>query len=118
MFGCNWEIKIQLQKSALKRWHFSADFPDPFKDSSEPVEDLGSIPMLRPPPSSRSAAQSVSQNFATNSPPQSPTLPKGHRRNVSDTSAFNKYGLQLICARNYRTEHFYSQSWQIFNIFS
>jgi hypothetical protein len=84
---------------------FSTDFPDPFKDSSEPVEDLGSIPMLRPPPSSRSAAQSVSQNFATNSPPQSPTLalPMGHRRNVSDTSAFNKYGLQfqLICATFY-----------------
>ncbi|KAF4533543.1 hypothetical protein B566_EDAN001028 [Ephemera danica] len=64
-------------------------YPDPFREDMTVAASREShAPPARPPP----PMQSVSQKIALASPPQSPTLvpPRGHRRNVSDTSAFNK----------------------------
>ena len=80
-------------------------FPDPFQDDcgGENCPSLAEgLPPVPPPSlnlpevSSKPSAhklESVSQCIATVTPPNSPTLaaPRGHRRNMSDTSAFNKY---------------------------
>jgi hypothetical protein len=80
-------------------------FPDPFQDDSggescPPLpQGLPSVPpsyLNLPTVSSKQGAhklESVSQCITTVTPSSSPTLaaPRGHRRNMSDTSAFNKY---------------------------
>ncbi|XP_021922195.1 uncharacterized protein LOC110831003 isoform X6 [Zootermopsis nevadensis] len=79
----------------------TSGFPDPFQDDGG-GENCPQGPPPVPPSSfnlpavtSKPAAhklESVSQCIATVTPPSSPTLaaPRGHRRNMSDTSAFNK----------------------------
>ncbi|GLH05540.1 Putative glycogen synthase kinase-3 homolog [Gryllus bimaculatus] len=91
------------KKESLEALFPPSGFPDPFRDDSNVAE---SGPPQGPPPvpppaltlpsaNTKSGAhklESVSQCIATATPPSSPTLapPKGHRRNMSDTSAFNK----------------------------
>jgi len=80
-------------------------FPDPFQDDCV-GENCPQLPQGLPsvPPSSLNLPtvsskpgvhklESVSQCITTVTPSSSPTLaaPRGHRRNMSDTSAFNKY---------------------------
>lgn len=82
-----------------------AGFPDPFQDDCM-GENCPPLPKGHPavPPSSLNLPtvsskpgahklESVSQCITTVTPSSSPTLaaPRGHRRNMSDTCAFNKY---------------------------
>ncbi|KAJ9576666.1 hypothetical protein L9F63_025436, partial [Diploptera punctata] len=90
-------------KESLEALFPASGFPDPFRDDS----GTENCPPSQGPPSGQPPAlnlpvaavkqsghklESVSQCIATVTPPTSPTLapPKGHRRNMSDTSAFNK----------------------------
>jgi hypothetical protein len=83
---------------------FLSGFPDPFQDDGggENCPTSQDTPPVLPPSLNLPAVsckpgahklESVSQCITTASPPTSPTLapPRGHRRNMSDTSAFNKY---------------------------
>lgn len=92
----------------------SSVYPDPFRDESletpgslPPTNTLHTVPhstslsgetcVISPhsvnfSPVGQNVTQSTSQCIPMDSPPDSPTLnvPKGHRRNMSDTTAFNK----------------------------
>ncbi|KDR18287.1 AP2-associated protein kinase 1 [Zootermopsis nevadensis] len=90
-----------VQTESLEALFPASGFPDPFQDDGG-GENCPQGPPPVPPSSfnlpavtSKPAAhklESVSQCIATVTPPSSPTLaaPRGHRRNMSDTSAFNK----------------------------
>jgi hypothetical protein len=83
---------------------FLSGFPDPFQDDGggENCPTSQGPPPVLPPSLNLPVAtskpgahklESVSQCITTTvTPPSSPTLapPRGHRRNMSDTSAFNK----------------------------
>ncbi|PSN48436.1 hypothetical protein C0J52_08630 [Blattella germanica] len=90
-------------RESLEALFPASGFPDPFRDDAG--GDNSSVPQgppTVPPPSlnlpvsapkaGAHKLESVSQCITTVTPPSSPTLapPKGHRRNMSDTSAFNK----------------------------
>ncbi|XP_067008886.2 BMP-2-inducible protein kinase [Anabrus simplex] len=89
------------QKESLEALFPPSGFPDPFRDdgvpgNNAPLPPQGppptlSLPMTAPKPGIHKL-ESVSQCITTVTPPSSPTLapPRGHRRNMSDTSAFNK----------------------------
>ncbi|KAJ4441644.1 hypothetical protein ANN_11502, partial [Periplaneta americana] len=92
-------------KESLESLFPTTGFPDPFRDDggSENCPPAPQGPPPVPPPPSLNLPlttpkpgahklESVSQCIATATPPSSPTLapPRGHRRNMSDTSAFNK----------------------------
>nr|CAD7573284.1 unnamed protein product [Timema californicum] len=73
----------KIENNSLETHFPVSGFPDPFRDDSTAIP-LG--PKTDPP-------QSVSQCLANATPPSSPTLAPSrshHRRNMSDTSAFNK----------------------------
>nr|CAD7428631.1 unnamed protein product [Timema monikensis] len=73
----------KIENNSLETHFPVSGFPDPFRDDSTAIP-LG--PKTDPP-------QSVSQCLANATPPISPTLAPSrshHRRNMSDTSAFNK----------------------------
>ncbi|XP_059488550.1 AP2-associated protein kinase 1 [Neocloeon triangulifer] len=66
----------------------SPEFPDPFKEGVEKLEEVSNFPVFQPP-----IKQPSTQNLSSSDSPPQPcnlTVSKGHRRNVSDTSAFNK----------------------------
>jgi hypothetical protein len=83
---------------------FLSGFPDPFQDDGggenctplpqgpPPVPPSVNLPAVTSKPCTHKL-ESVSQCITSVTPPSSPTLapPRGHRRNMSDTSAFNKY---------------------------
>ncbi|KAG8229576.1 hypothetical protein J437_LFUL009558 [Ladona fulva] len=89
-------------------------YPDPFRDEASSVvdKDIFKVPLA---PRNSGACpvraglastthhklESVSQHFSASTPPPSPTLVtpglKGHRRNMSDTSAFNKVFASETC---------------------
>ncbi|XP_049839781.1 uncharacterized protein LOC126284689 isoform X2 [Schistocerca gregaria] len=82
-----------------KGMHCLISFPDPFRDESgESIAPATQSPQSAAPASLAFSKvvphklEAVSQCITTSTPPSSPTLapPKGHRRNMSDTSAFNK----------------------------
>ncbi|CAB3388355.1 Hypothetical predicted protein, partial [Cloeon dipterum] len=85
------------QNQAFEDLFSSPEFPDPFKEGAEHAEDVTGFPVFASPtlnmtqPSQQPAPQSITNNKC-NSPPQSVNLnvSKGHRRNVSDTTTFNR----------------------------
>lgn len=80
--------------SSLEKLFPSTSYPDPFKDPEQANrEEIFKIPTV-PIPISQTVASSdsSSQTLVSITPPASPGIPRTHhRRNVSDTSAFNKY---------------------------
>ncbi|XP_049765683.1 uncharacterized protein LOC126095047 isoform X1 [Schistocerca cancellata] len=86
-------------KESLEALFPPSGFPDPFRDESgESIAPATQSPQSAAPASLAFSKvvphklEAVSQCITTSTPPSSPTLapPKGHRRNMSDTSAFNK----------------------------
>lgn len=67
-------------------------YPDPFHETENIGAGFSVASGGLAPPSGVKLEASASQCIETASPPGSPSLgnPRSHRRNVSDTSAFNK----------------------------
>ncbi|XP_071440568.1 uncharacterized protein Nak [Hetaerina americana] len=101
-------------KEALEALFPPSGYPDPFRDEAGAAseKDIFKVPPIPRAPGTcpvRSGVastphhklESVSQHLAASTPPPSPTLVtpglKGHRRNMSDTSAFNKVFASETC---------------------